>query len=99
MVRGADIALEVDVTSSSLRDRPHNEHNTGSVETDDLQGANQTEPVVNISNSDEPPLSIAESSGQTLALTTVSVSSLPNLDKGGPGNGRHLKIYGSEDPR
>jgi hypothetical protein len=79
VVGGADAALEVDVASSSLRDRPHSEHDMGSAETDNLQRANQTEPVVN-----EPPLSIAESSGQTLALTTVSASSLPDLGGGGP---------------
>jgi hypothetical protein len=84
MVGGADAALEVDVASSSLRDRPHNEHDMGSAETDNLQRANQTEPVVNINVSVEPPLSIAESSGQTLAPTTVSASSLPDLGKGGP---------------
>ena len=51
----------------------------GSAETDNLQGANQTEPVVNTNVSGEPPLSVAESSGQTLALTTLSASSLPDL--------------------
>ena len=56
----------------------------GSAETDNLQRANQTEPVVNTNVSDEPLLSIAESSRQTLALTTVSASSLPNLGEGGP---------------
>jgi hypothetical protein len=56
----------------------------GSAETDKLQRANQTEPVVNTSDSDGAPLSIAESSGQTLALTTVSASSLPDLGEGGP---------------
>jgi hypothetical protein len=74
--------MEVDVASSSLRDRPHNEHDMGSAETDNLQRANQTEPVVNTNVSDEPPLSIAESSGQTLSLTTVSASSLPDLGEG-----------------
>src|SRR5271168_4614142 len=56
----ADAALEVDVASSSLRDRPHNEHNMGSVKTDKRQRANQAKPVVNSSDSDKP-LSIAES--------------------------------------
>ena len=56
MVGEADAALEVDVASSSLRDRPHNEHDTGSAETDDLQRANQTEPVVNTNVSVEPSL-------------------------------------------
>jgi hypothetical protein len=32
----ADAALEVDVASSSLRDRSHNEHDIGSAETDNL---------------------------------------------------------------
>jgi hypothetical protein len=35
-IQVADTALEVNGASSSLRDRPHNEHNTGSMETDDL---------------------------------------------------------------
>src|SRR5271154_1590881 len=56
----ADVALEVDVASSSLRDRPHNEHNMGFVKTDKRQRANQVKPVVNSSDSDKP-LSIAES--------------------------------------
>ena len=72
------------MTSSSPCDSLYNEHDMGSMETDNLQRTNQTEPVVNINVSDEPPLSIAESAGQTLALTTVSASSLPNPDKGGP---------------
>ncbi|OLE53157.1 MAG: hypothetical protein AUG51_14500 [Acidobacteria bacterium 13_1_20CM_3_53_8] len=55
-----------------------------SVETDKRQRANQTKPVVNSSDSDKPPLSVAESAGQTLAPTTVSGSSLPDLDKDGP---------------
>jgi hypothetical protein len=54
----------------------------GSVETDKRQRANRTKPAVNTSDSDKPPLSIAESSGQTLASATVS--SLPNLGEGDP---------------
>jgi hypothetical protein len=84
VVGGADAALKIDVASSSLRDRLHNEHDIGSAETDNLQRANQTEPVVNTNVSVEPPLSIAESSGQTFAPTTVSASSLPDLGEGGP---------------
>jgi hypothetical protein len=49
---------------------------------DGLQGASQTAPVVNTPDFDEAPLSIAESSGQTLAPITVSASSLPDLDEG-----------------
>ena len=46
MVAG-DAVLESNVASSSLRDRPYNEHDTGSVKADDLQGAGRTAPVVN----------------------------------------------------
>jgi hypothetical protein len=38
----SDAALKVDEASSSLRDRPHNEHDIGSVKTDKLQRPNQT---------------------------------------------------------
>ena len=72
---GRTSSSEVDRGSSFVRNRPHNEYDTGSAETDNLQRANQTEAVVNTNVSDEPPLSIAESSGQTLALATVSASS------------------------
>jgi hypothetical protein len=54
-----------------------------SVETDKLQRVRQTEPVINSYDSDEAPLSIAESSGQTLASITVSGSSLPDRDEDG----------------
>ena len=67
MVGGADAALEVDVASSSLRDRSYNEHDIGSAETDNLQRANQTEPVVNTNVFDEPPLSIR---GEKILLTS-----------------------------
>jgi hypothetical protein len=77
----SDGDLEVDVGNSSFRDRPHNEHNTGSVETDKLQRADQTGPIV---NTDEAPLSIAESSEQTLVPMTVSASSLADLGEDGP---------------
>jgi hypothetical protein len=83
MVAG-DAVLESNVASSSLRDRPYNEHDTGSVKADDLQGAGRTAPVVNTPVFDEAPLSTAESSGQTLASVTVSASSLPDICKGDP---------------
>ena len=54
------------------------------METGNLQSANQTEPVVNTNISDEPPLSIAESVGQTLASVAVSASSLLNLGEDDP---------------
>jgi len=72
------------VASSSLCDRPQNEYDIDSGRTDKLQRANQTELIVNTYNSDEAPLSIAESSGQILAPTTVSASSLPDLGDDGP---------------
>ena len=64
----SDAALEVDRVSSFVRDAPHNEHDTGSVETDNLQRADLTESVVNTNDSDEAPTLIAESSAQTLSL-------------------------------
>ena len=76
MVSGADTVFEVDVVISALRDRPHNEHDIDSMETDNLQSANQTKSVVDVNISDRPPLSMAESSGQTLALVTVPATSL-----------------------
>jgi hypothetical protein len=85
VVGGADAALEVDVASSSLRDRSHNEHGMGSAEIDNLQRE-----LIRPSLSSTLMLptsllpSIAESSGQTLALTTVSASSLSDLSEGGP---------------
>jgi len=84
-VVAGDAALEVDGASSSLRDRPYNEHNIGSVETDKLQGAGRTAPVINASFFDEAPLSIAESSGQILASITVSsLSNLPGIGEDDP---------------
>jgi hypothetical protein len=62
MVAG-DAALKSSVASSSLRDRSYNEHDTGSVKADDLQGAGRTTSVVNTPVFDEAPLSTAESSG------------------------------------
>jgi hypothetical protein len=56
MVAG-DAVLESNVASSSLRDRPYNEHDTGSVKADDLQGAGWTAPVINTLVFDEAPLS------------------------------------------
>jgi hypothetical protein len=83
MVAG-DAVLESNVASSSLRDRPYNEHDKGSVKADDLQGAGRTAPVVNTPFFDEAPLSTTESSGQTLASVTVSASSLPDIGKDDP---------------
>jgi hypothetical protein len=76
--------LGVDMDSSFVRDKPHHEHNAGSVEAEPLQRADQTEPIVGIDGSDEAPPSIAESSEQTLALLTAPSSSLPDLGEGGP---------------
>ena len=83
MVAG-DAASEVDGTSSVIRASPHNEHDAGSVETDNnLQRFGETEPNVNSYDSGEARLSIADSSGQNLAPVTVSAS-LPNRDEDGP---------------
>jgi hypothetical protein len=69
---------------SFVRDRSHSEHDTGSVETDSLQRADQTDPVINTDDSDGPHLSIDGSSGQVLAPMTVSALSSPDIGEGGP---------------
>lgn len=79
-----DAAFEVDWASSFVRVRPHNKHDIGSVETDDLQGAGQTAPIVNTPVFNEAPLSIAKSSQQTLGPVTVSALSLPDLGEDDP---------------
>jgi hypothetical protein len=60
VVGGADAALKVNAASSSLRDRPHNEHDISSAETDKLQRANQTEPVINTNISNGAPQTLGE---------------------------------------
>ena len=84
-----DVALEVDGVCSFIRDGPHSEHGTDfmkrdNLQRDHLQRADQTGPVVNTDDSDGAHLSVAESSGQTLAPITVSAFSLPDIGKGGP---------------
>jgi hypothetical protein len=54
------------------------------VETDSLQSTDQTEPLASTNGSGETYLLIAGSSEQTLALITVSASSLSNIGEGGP---------------
>jgi hypothetical protein len=71
---------EVDRGSSFIRNRPHNEYNTGSAETDNLQNTDQTDPIASTNSSD---LSIARFSEQTLALITVSASSLSDVGEDG----------------
>ena len=57
--------LEIDRGSSFARNRPCNEHDTGSVETDNLQSTDQTELIASTNGSGETHLSIARSSEQT----------------------------------
>jgi hypothetical protein len=52
---------------------------TGSVETDNLQRAEQTESIATTNDSDEALLKIAESSEQTLAPITALAPILPDL--------------------
>jgi hypothetical protein len=54
------------------------------VETDNLQSTDQTEPIASTNGSGETHLSIARSSEQTLALVTVSASSLSDAGEDGP---------------
>ena len=47
--------LEVNISSSFLRDRPYNQYETGSIEPDKPRRADQTGPVI---NTYEAPLSV-----------------------------------------
>ena len=65
--------LEIDRESSFICNRLHDEYDTGSVETNNLQSTDQTEPIASTNGSGETHLSIARSSKQTLAeLETIS---------------------------
>lgn len=61
-----------------------NEYDTGSVETENLQSTDQTEPIASTYNSGETHLLIARPSEQVLALITVSALSLFNAGKDSP---------------
>jgi hypothetical protein len=73
MVAGGDDS-EVDRGSPFIRNRPHNEYDTGSAETDNLQNTDQTDPIASTN---------VRFSEQTLALMTVSASSLPDVGEDG----------------
>jgi hypothetical protein len=73
--------LAADLGTSSVREKPHHERSTGSVETSKAQSADQTGPAV---DSNEAPLLIAESSKQPLPLVTVSATSTANLSEDDP---------------
>ena len=62
-----------------VADDDHNEHDIDSAEMNILHRADETETMVNNNGSDEAPLTIAESSEQTLFLSTASPSSLPDV--------------------
>jgi len=74
---------EVDRGSSFVRNRPHNEYDTGSAETDNLQNTDRTDPIASTNSSGEAHLSIARFSEQALALMTVSASSLSDVGEDG----------------
>jgi hypothetical protein len=61
-----------------------NEYDTGSVETENLQSTDQTEPIASTYDSGETHPSIARPSEQVLALITVSASSLSDAGENGP---------------
>jgi hypothetical protein len=75
--------LEVDKGNSFIHDILHNEHDAGSLETDMMQRIDQNGSIASTIDSDEAYLSIPESSKQTLALMTVSASSLLDVTKDG----------------
>ena len=68
---------EVDRGSSFVRNRPHNEYDIGSAETDNLQNTDQTDPIASTNSSGETHLPNARFSEQTL----VSASSLSDVGK------------------
>jgi hypothetical protein len=78
-----DGGLDAEEGKSFGRDRPHDDNDTFSVETSQLQRAGQMELVVNTNSSNEAPVSIAQCSDQTLALATVLASSLLDHGEGG----------------
>jgi hypothetical protein len=90
-----DGGLDAEEGRSFGRDRPHDDNDTFSVETSQLQRAGQIELifnmnragqmelVVNTNSSNEAPVSIAQCSDQTLALATVLASSLLDHGEGG----------------
>ena len=71
--------------ASVILGEDHNEHDTDSSQTDNLQGTGQTEPIVSTNDSAETSRSIAESSGQTLPQIAASLSSLPDIGEDGLG--------------
>jgi hypothetical protein len=70
-----------DRSSPLVRD---NAHDPSSVEMDNLQSTDQTDVIASINGSGETHLSIARSSEQTLALMTISASSLSGAGEDGP---------------
>ena len=74
---------EVNGGSSFIRNRPHNEYDTSSADTDNLPNTDQTNLITNTNSSGETHLSIARFSEQTLALTTVSASRLSDVGEDG----------------
>src|SRR5271170_3641796 len=82
MVAGGDDS-EVDRGSSFIRNRPHDEYDTGSTETDNLQSTDQTDFIASTNSSGEAHLLIARFSEQALALMAVSASSLSGVGEDG----------------
>ena len=83
MVAGGNNS-EVDQGSSLARNRPRNEYDTDSVETDNLQSMDQTESIASTYSSSETHLSTARHSEQIPALTTVSAPNLSDAGEDGP---------------
>jgi len=60
---------EVNRGSSFIRNRPHNEHDTSSADTDSLPNTDQTDLITNTNSSGETHLSIARFSDQSMTHT------------------------------
>jgi hypothetical protein len=68
-----------DLGRSSVRNKLHNEYDTGSVKMGNLRSTDQTVPVASTNGPGDADLSIARSSEQTLAPMTVSASGLSDV--------------------
>jgi hypothetical protein len=80
----SEISSEIPETPGTNQSSPLVRDNPSSVEMDNLQSTDQTEFIASINDSGETHLSIARSSEQTLALMTVSASSLSDAGDDGP---------------
>ena len=76
LIVAGDHNLDINRSNPLVHDIPHGAYDISSVETDNLQRTDPTDPIANANDSEEAPVEIAESSEQPLAAMTASVSKL-----------------------